>query len=106
LLEVRRTLVYVAGLGAMLLLARTGSAASIVVAVWAAAALVVVIALARYLLDPGSRFDEGEGALLSWPLGYANAVGVVAAMGSRAAWQRRCDQRRRRPSHSSEQRST
>jgi hypothetical protein len=82
LLELRRGLVYVAALGAVLLFARPGSAPRLVVAVWAAAAVVVVYALLLYLLRADSRVDPSQAALLFRPLGYANALGILAGIGT------------------------
>jgi O-antigen ligase len=76
-LEVRRGLVYVAAAAALALLARRGSAGPIVLAVWAATTGVVLYALVRYLLEPGFR-DPAQDALLSLPVGYANALGILA----------------------------
>src|SRR5262249_17227986 len=82
LLEVRRGLVYVAALGAVLLFATPRSVFRLVVAVWAASAVVVVYALLLYLLRADSRVDPFEGALLFRPLGYANALGILAGIGT------------------------
>jgi len=78
-LEARRTLAYAAVVLALLALARPG-AGTLVVATHAAITFVVVYALARYLL--GHHRSSFEGNLLADPLGYANAVGIVAVLGS------------------------
>ena len=79
-LEARRTVVYVSVVLALALLARRGATRVLVGATQAAVTALVVYALFRYLL--GHRhIDTFEGALLAQPLGYANAVGVLAAIG-------------------------
>ncbi len=75
--EIRRGLVYVAAAAALSLL--TCSASDLVVAVWGAAGVVIVYALARYLLEPGFR-DDAQGELLARPVGYANALAMLAGM--------------------------
>ena len=80
--ELRRGLVYLGGLAAVLLLTPRRFAAWLVAVVWGAVAFVVVYALLVYLLRPQARFDVVEGALLSKPLGYANAVGILAGIGA------------------------
>jgi hypothetical protein len=81
LLEARRGVLYLSALAAVLLLARGPSLRGLVVAVWASSALVICYALLRYLLESSYRFDPAEGPLLSRPLGYANAVGILAGIG-------------------------
>jgi hypothetical protein len=78
-LDARRTLAYTAVVLALLALARPGARA-LVLATHVAITVVVVYALARYLLGAHHR-TAVEGNLLSDPLGYANAVGIVAALG-------------------------
>lgn len=79
-LEARRTVVYVGAALAMLALARTAGAAVVVAATHAGISLLLLYALAHYLLV-GRYANLFEGALLSEPLGYANAVGILAALG-------------------------
>ena len=79
--EIRRDLVYVAAAAALLLLGTRRSAAYLVTAVWGAVGVVVVYALARYLLAPELRSDQFEVNLLFRPLGYANALGIFAGLG-------------------------
>jgi len=65
---------------ALVVLARPRGDRDVVVATHAAITFVVVYALVRYLL--GSHKEaEFEGYLLAEPLGYANAVGIVAVLG-------------------------
>jgi hypothetical protein len=80
LLDARRTLVYAASLVALLLLVRPSGSRLLVPATHAAITVVLLYALARYLFGP-RRAIEFEGHLLNRPLGYANAVGILAAIG-------------------------
>ena len=80
LLEARRTLLYVAVVLALLLLARRGAPRLLVPATHLAISGLLVYALARYLLG-ARRLDPFELHDLNQPLGYANAVGVLAALG-------------------------
>ena len=79
LLEARRTLVYGAVVLALIVLARRHSARLVLAATHLAIKVLILYALARYLLGP-RPFLEFEGHFLSEPLGYANAVGILAAM--------------------------
>jgi hypothetical protein len=79
-LEARRTLCYVAVLLALVALARRAAVGSIVLATHVAITCLVLYALGRYLLG-AHQSTEFEGYTLSDPLGYANAVGIVAALG-------------------------
>jgi hypothetical protein len=80
LLEARRMIVYVAVALTLVVLARRGATSVLVVSTFVGVAGLVTYALARYLLG-GSRVFPGQGALLSEPLGYANAVGILAVLG-------------------------
>ena len=79
-LEARRTLVYATAVLALIVLARGDAARVLVVATHVAISLLLAYSLARYLLGT-RRLEEFEGAYLSRPLGYANAVGILAALG-------------------------
>jgi O-antigen ligase len=79
LLEARRTLVYAAVILALVLLVRAGSTRTIAAATLAGTAGLVLYALFRYLLTERRR-DPFELYDLSQPLGYANAVGILAAL--------------------------
>jgi hypothetical protein len=79
-LDARRTLCYAAVVLALVVLARPRGDRAVVLATHAAITFVVVYALVRYLLG-SHREAEFEGYLLADPLGYANAVGIVAALG-------------------------
>jgi O-antigen ligase len=79
LLEARRMVTYAAVVLALVVLARRHSARPLLSGTHAGIVALVLYALARYLR--GARtFDEFEGYLLSEPLGYANAVGILSAM--------------------------
>jgi len=89
-LDARRTLVYVAVVLALVLLARSGSTQTLVLATHAAVTVVLIYALARYLL--GTRHNAAfEGYLLNQPFGYANAIGIVAALGALLALGLACE---------------
>jgi O-antigen ligase len=78
--EAERTLVYVAGLAALLTLVEARSVQGLLAGVLAA-----TVALASYGLGDrvlGSpAVDPFESSLLFVPLGYANALGILAALG-------------------------
>jgi hypothetical protein len=80
LLDARRTLCYVAIVLALVTLTRRGATGALVVATHAAITFLVLYTLARYLLGTHT-LAEFEDYSLSEPLGYANAVGIVAALG-------------------------
>ncbi len=80
LLEARRTLVYVAVVLALVVLARRRASWTLVTVTHVAITGVLAYALLRYLFGPRTK-DTFEGYLLSQPLGYANAVGILAVMG-------------------------
>jgi hypothetical protein len=80
LLEARRMVVYAAVVLALVVLARRSSAAIVLAGAGAGIAVLVLYALAHYALVTRS-YDNYEGFLLSEPLGYANAVGILGAMG-------------------------
>jgi hypothetical protein len=81
LLDARRTLCYVAVVLALVTLARARGTAALVVATHIAITFLLVYALVRYLLG-AHELAEFEGYTLADPLGYANAVGIVAVLGS------------------------
>ena len=78
--EAERTLVYLAGLGALLAVAEAGSVQGLLAGVLSA-----TVALASYGLGDrvlGSpALDPFQSSLLNAPLGYANALGILAAVG-------------------------
>jgi O-antigen ligase len=82
-LEAERTVVYVAGLAALLLIGRRAGYRLIVAGIWAA----IVVAstyglLTRLFPDRLGLIDPIAGYRLSEPIGYWNALGVFAAMGT------------------------
>ena len=79
-LDAERALVYVAGLGALLLVAGRSSAPRLLGGVLAAATAVSAYALLDRAVS-GKRVDPYESMLLFRPIGYANALGILAAMG-------------------------
>jgi len=83
LTEVQRDLVYLAGALAVMLVARRRWAPSLLTGVWAATAAVATYALSTRL-SGGPRPGEDTFAQnrLYEPLGYWNALGILAAMGA------------------------
>jgi hypothetical protein len=80
--EARRGLVYVTALLAFLLIAGPGQAGALVGGVAAGATVVSGISLgARLFPSQPIERDPVEGTLLMEPLGYANALGILAAIG-------------------------
>ena len=81
-LEVERVLVYLAAAASGVLLLRRRSVASVVVGLWGALVVVTTYALmTRLFPDQFGAFDPISGYRLSDPLGYWNALGILAAMG-------------------------
>ena len=79
-LDARRTLCYAAVVLALVVLARPGGDRDLVLATHAAITFLAAYALVRYLFG-AHHAAEFEGYLLAEPLGYANAVGILAALG-------------------------
>src|SRR5919206_3675660 len=77
ILEAQRDLVYLGGLLAVLLVARRRPVAELLVAVCGAAVVTSAFGLADFVFSA-----RGPGARLSEPLGYSNALGLVAAIGA------------------------
>jgi hypothetical protein len=81
LLEARRDLVYLAAAAAVVTACGRLGARTLVGALLVSVELVVVVALVRYLtVGPSHRISGNQGALLSWPAGYANAIAALAAL--------------------------
>jgi len=81
LLEARRDLVYLGAATAVVFACGRLAARTLLGALLVSLEFVVLVALARYLTAaPHDRLSETEGALLSWPAGYANAVAALAAL--------------------------
>jgi hypothetical protein len=73
-------LLYAAVVLALLLLARRGATRLLVPATHVAISGLLLYAVGRYLLS-GRHYDEFEQYNLTNPLGYANAVGILAVLG-------------------------
>jgi hypothetical protein len=80
LLEVERGLVYVAAAAAGVILARERPT-TLVGGVLAAAVAVACWNLVRRIRDAGADLDLGNRGILAEPIGYENALGLLAAMG-------------------------
>lgn len=82
-LENERMVVYLAAGAAGVLLVRRSSVSTLLVGVWLALAVVSTYALATRLFpDRLGTTDTLSGYRLSTPVGYWNALGVLAAMGT------------------------
>ena len=79
-LEVRRTAVYAAAVLALVALVRGGAERHLLRLTHLAITAVIAYALVRYLTET-RIYDMFEGTLLAQPLGYANALAVLAAIG-------------------------
>jgi hypothetical protein len=79
-LELRRTALYVATVLALVVLVRRAAVRQLLVALNLAVSVVVAYALVRYLTE-SRTLDTFEGALLAQPLGYANALAALVAIG-------------------------
>jgi tetratricopeptide (TPR) repeat protein len=81
-LEVERVLVYLAAAAAGVLLLRRRSVAAVVLGLWGAQVVVTTYALiTRLFPDQFGTFDPISSYRLSDPLGYWNALGILAAIG-------------------------
>ena len=81
MLELERGVVYAAGAAALLLVARRGATSWIAAGALAAVALVAVYALVTRLFPDRFGSDLETGYQLARPLGYWNALGLLAAFG-------------------------
>jgi O-antigen ligase len=80
--EAERALLYAIGVAAVLVLAVRRPVAQLLGGVLVGITTVACYALLRYLFESGRRLpDPFEGYLLFRPVGYANALGVLAAIG-------------------------
>ena len=85
--ELERTLVYLCGIAGLLLLVRRRSVPYLLAGTTIAISLVSAYALATRLFpDRVGRFDSIEAYRLSAPVGYWNALGVLAALGALLAF--------------------
>ena len=78
--EAERALVYVVGLAAVLIASNRSSLPALLAGTLTAIVLVSAYGLGSYLLARNPASPE-QHSLLYQPLGYANAVGILAAMG-------------------------
>jgi O-antigen ligase len=78
--EAERSAVYVAALAAMLLTVRGGSTKALLAGTLAGIVAIAASALGERLVDPPA-LDPYQGALLTGPVGYANALGILASIG-------------------------
>jgi hypothetical protein len=78
--ELQRLLVYVSGVGAAALLVRVRSARALVFGVFIGTGTLVVWGLVSYVVTRERTTDVFQGAYLHRPLGYANAMGILAVI--------------------------
>ena len=82
LVEASRALLYVVGAATLLLVARRGTAVSLVGGAVAGIAVVAAYAVADRAVEPGPPpVDPFEGTLLFEPVGYANALAILVVVG-------------------------
>ncbi len=80
--EVERTLVYLSAALALGLALRRGATAGVLIGLWAGISVVCLYALATRLFpEQLAVFDQIAGYRLSEPVGYWNALGLLAAFG-------------------------
>ena len=79
--EAGRALLYLVALLAMLLSTRRGFSLALTYGVLVGATFISLYGLVEYVAARRG-FDPAEGTLLFKPLGYANAAGILAAMGA------------------------
>jgi hypothetical protein len=78
--EAERSLVYIAAALASVAVVRRGLAAPVGAGLVAGAAVVTGYSVLRWAFE-GPREEPYQGALLNQPLGYANALGLLASLG-------------------------
>ena len=78
--EAERVVLYVAALLTVIVVAERRSLAQLLAGALAGITAVCAYGLGRYLIAP-PPLDPSEGKLLFQPLGYANALGIFAAIG-------------------------
>ena len=79
-LELQRLLVYGTGVGAAVLLVRARDVNALLVGVFVGTTCVTTWGLVSYLLTREEPTDVFQGSFLSRPMGYANAMGIVAVI--------------------------
>ena len=80
-LETRRAVLYVTALVALVVCVAHGSSRRLLEGAAAGATVLATWGLVSRIFHPHAPSDPFEGTLLTTPIGYANALGVVAAMG-------------------------
>ncbi len=81
MLEARRDLAYLAAAAVVVTACSRLGARNLVGALLVSIEVVVAVGLTRYLtISPQHRISGNQGALLSWPTGYANAIAALAAL--------------------------
>ena len=78
--EAERCGLYALGLAALVVVVRASAARALLVGVLGGATALSLIALAERVVSP-PELDPYQGALLRGPVGYANALGILAAIG-------------------------
>jgi O-antigen ligase len=81
-LESRRALLYIAALVALITCVAPGAERRLLEGATAGTTCLATWALVARIADPNPPSDPFQGTLLNTPIGYANALGVVAAMGT------------------------
>ena len=85
--EAQRTLLYVSAALALGLVLRRGVTAGVLIGIWARDLVVCLYALATRLFpEQFATFDPIAGYRLSEPVGYWNALGLLAALGALLAF--------------------
>jgi O-antigen ligase len=92
--EAERSAVYVAALAAMLLTVRGGSTKALLAGTLAGIVAMAAYALGERAVDPPT-LDPYQGALLTGPVGYANALGILASVGVLLAVGTACEEAHR-----------
>ena len=80
--ELERLGFYLLVLWAALLVVRRASVTACVAGLWTGTAVVSSVGLTTHLFPGSAEPNAFEGRLLAQPLGYANAMGILAAMGA------------------------
>jgi O-antigen ligase len=78
--EAERCALYAAGLGAFLVVVRPSTTRVLLAGVLSGAVALAVVALADRVFSPPA-LDPYQGSLLKEPVGYANALGILMALG-------------------------
>lgn len=85
--EAQRTLLYVSAAFPLALVLRRGATAGVLIGMWAGISVVCLYAVATRLFpEQFATFDPISGYRLSEPVGYWNALGLLAALGALLAF--------------------